>query len=76
MSATVLTLSEGGAMLRTPAPLPANGLVELSIPVGFLRKVKVRGTVRWWHRNGLDREAGVEFERPRWQLAAVAAAGS
>ncbi len=70
LSGTVLTLSEGGAMLRTPEPLPANGLVELSIPVGFLRTVRVRGRVRWWHRTGHEREAGVEFDEPRRQLAA------
>ncbi|MGC4117185.1 MAG: PilZ domain-containing protein [Myxococcales bacterium] len=69
LTGTVLTLSEGGAMLRTQQPLPADGVVELSIPIGFLRRVKVRGRVRWWHRAGHEREAGVEFEEPRRQLA-------
>ncbi|HEY3448045.1 MAG TPA: serine/threonine-protein kinase [Myxococcales bacterium] len=69
LTGTVLTLSEGGAMLRTNEPIPADGLVELSIPIGFLRRVRVRGRVRWWHRTGQEREAGVEFEEPRRQLA-------
>jgi serine/threonine protein kinase len=72
LSGTVYWLSQGGAMLRTQEQVPANVLVELTVPMGWLKKVAVRGVVRWWHRTGDEREIGIEFEQTRPELLKVA----
>ena len=59
-------------MLRTQEQVPANVLVELTVPMGWLKKVAVRGVVRWWHRTGDEREIGIEFEQTRPELLKVA----
>jgi hypothetical protein len=68
ISATICTLSEGGAMLRCDAPLRANGRVEFAVPVGLFSRVHVQGDVRWWSRAGAEREIGLEFIESKPEL--------
>ncbi|MFN7134693.1 MAG: PilZ domain-containing protein [Myxococcales bacterium] len=64
LEAHMVRLSEGGAMLRCSAPIPANAVVQLHFRLGLLKRFSPRGTVRWWRRAGEVRELGVQFVDP------------
>lgn len=69
LTALLLSVSQGGAMLRCADPLMANGLVELQVPIGRLHRIVVRGNVRWWSRVGEVRQIGLEFAETKPEIA-------
>ncbi|MBI3180911.1 MAG: PilZ domain-containing protein [Myxococcales bacterium] len=59
----LVDLSEGGAFIRTPSPLPINSVVTLSLkPPRSLTRIEIRGRVAWIRPNGEDQGMGVEFQ--------------
>ena len=67
-AARIVDLSQGGARLRTREQVPVMVPVQLTIPIGLLKKLDLSGVAQWERRVGDDQELGVEFTQPHPEL--------
>lgn len=67
LRALLVSVSEGGALLRCAESIPANARIEIAIKVENL-SLEIPGHVRWWRRSGEVRELGIEFDEPNRKL--------